>query len=52
MDLALGRIRRYEEQVYAAVLGKIVGVYLGRPFEGWHKTAIEKKWGLVDRYVH
>ena len=52
MDLALGRIRRYEEQVYAAVLGKIVGVYLGRPFEGWHKTAIGKKWGLVDRYVH
>ena len=25
----------YEEKVYAGVLGKIIGVYLGRPFEGW-----------------
>ena len=25
----------YTERVYAGVLGKIVGVYLGRPFEGW-----------------
>ena len=25
----------YEERVYAGVLGKIIGVYLGRPFEGW-----------------
>ena len=23
----------YEERVYAGVLGKIIGVYLGRPFE-------------------
>lgn len=52
MNLAFGRIHRYEEQVYAAVLGKIVGVYLGRPFEGWHKSAIEERWGFVDRYVH
>src|SRR5919199_1819599 len=25
----------YPERVYAGVLGKIIGVYLGRPFEGW-----------------
>ena len=25
----------YEERVYAGVLGKIIGVYLGRPFENW-----------------
>ena len=25
----------YLERVYAGVLGKIIGVYLGRPFEGW-----------------
>jgi hypothetical protein len=25
----------YIERVYAGVLGKIIGVYLGRPFEGW-----------------
>ena len=26
------------EPVYAGVLGKIIGVYLGRPFEGWLMT--------------
>ena len=25
----------YSERVYSGVLGKIIGVYLGRPFEGW-----------------
>lgn len=25
----------YIERTYAGVLGKIIGVYLGRPFEGW-----------------
>ena len=25
----------YLERVYAGVIGKIIGVYLGRPFEGW-----------------
>ena len=25
----------YAERVYAGVLGKVIGVYLGRPFEGW-----------------
>ena len=25
----------YAERTYAGVLGKIIGVYLGRPFEGW-----------------
>ena len=42
----------YETQVYAATLGKIIGVYLGRPFEGWSKDDIEKKWGAITRYVH
>lgn len=42
----------YLEQVYAAVLGKVIGVYMGRPFEGWDKQRIEKKFGDVDRYVH
>lgn len=42
----------YEERVYAGVLGKIVGVYLGRPFEGWSNAAIEEKLGEVWYYVH
>ena len=42
----------YEKQVYAAVLGKTIGVYMGRPFEGWWKESIEPKWGSIDRYVN
>ena len=45
-------IANYEEQVYAGVLGKVIGVYMGRPFEGWSKERLEEKWGLVNRYVH
>ena len=25
----------YNEKVYAGVLGKVIGVYAGKPFEGW-----------------
>jgi len=32
----------YAERVYAGVLGKITGVYLGRPFEGWPYGHIEQ----------
>ena len=42
----------YEKQVYAGLLGKVIGVYLGRPFEQWHKDKIVDKWGCVDKYVH
>jgi ADP-ribosylglycohydrolase len=42
---------RYEEQVYAGVLGKVIGVYMGRPFEGMRKPDVVAHWGLVDRYV-
>ena len=45
-------IQEYEQQVYAGVLGKVIGVYAGRPFEGWTKARIEERWGFVDRYVH
>ena len=30
----------YLERVYAGVLGKLIGVYLGRPFEGWTHARI------------
>lgn len=45
-------MRHYEQQVYAGVLGKVIGVYMGRPFEGWSKADIEKKWGTISGYVH
>lgn len=42
----------YEERVYAGVLGKIIGVYLGRPFEQWSHAAIMERLGPVEYYVH
>ena len=42
----------YEERVYAGVLGKIIGVYLGRPFEGWSYDRIMAELGEVNYYVH
>ena len=42
----------YTEQIYAGVLGKVIGVYLGRPFEGWSNEAIEEKFGDINYYVH
>ena len=42
----------YLERVYAGVLGKIIGVYLGRPFEGWPYEAITQRLGDINYYVH
>jgi hypothetical protein len=42
----------YVERVYAGVLGKIIGVYLGRPFEGWSYERIQRELGEVNYYVH
>lgn len=42
----------YPERVYAGVLGKIIGVYLGRPFEGWSHEAIVANLGEINYYVH
>ena len=42
----------YAERVYAGVLGKIIGVYLGRPFEGWTYDRIQRELGEVTYYVN
>ncbi len=42
----------YAERVYAGVLGKIIGVYLGRPFEGWTHERIMEDLGEIKYYVH
>lgn len=42
----------YRERVYAGVLGKIIGVYLGRPIENWSNKAIEAELGEIDYYVN
>ena len=41
----------YLERVYAGVLGKLIGVYLGRPFEGCSHHEIVKEIGVIDYYV-
>lgn len=43
--------QEYYQKVYEGVLGKVIGVYLGRPFEGWLKEKIEEKFGEIDRFV-
>ena len=42
----------YLDRVYAGVLGKLIGVYLGRPFEGWEYRRIMRELGPIDYYVH
>jgi ADP-ribosylglycohydrolase len=42
----------YVERVYAGVLGKIIGVYLGRPFENWSYDQIARTLGEVNYFVH
>ncbi len=42
----------YPQRVYAGVLGKLIGVYLGRPFEGWTDERIQKELGEVWYFVN
>ena len=42
----------YTERVYAGVLGKLIGVYLGRPFEGWSYEVLNEQFGEINYYVH
>ena len=42
----------YAERVYAGVMGKVIGVYLGRPFEGWTYDRIQERLGDIEYYVH
>ena len=44
-------VKKYSEKIYAGVLGKIIGVYMGRPVEGWSYQAIRDKFGYIDYYV-
>ena len=39
VELMMSLPADYAERVYAGVLGKLIGVYLGRPFEGWIMNA-------------
>jgi ADP-ribosylglycohydrolase len=48
----MGLPQDYVERVYAGVLGKIIGVYLGRPFEQWSHERILSQLGEISYYVH
>lgn len=43
-------IKKYQNAIYAGVLGKILGVYLGRPIEGWSYEKIRDTFGEVYYY--
>src|SRR5579862_10073738 len=43
---------RFAEQTYAGVLGKLIGVYLGRAVEGWSYRNIRERFGEIDYYVN
>ncbi len=45
-------IKQFENQIYAGVLGKILGVYLGRPVEGWSYNKIRETFDEIKYYVH
>jgi ADP-ribosylglycohydrolase len=44
--------RAAEEKIYAGVLGKIIGVYHGRPVEGWSYERIMETFGEVNYFVN
>lgn len=44
--------KHYVERVYAGLLGKLIGVYLGRPFEMWSHARITAELGDIRYYVH
>lgn len=43
---------RFAERTYAGVLGKLIGVYLGRAVEGWSYSNIRKRFGEIEYYVN
>lgn len=42
----------YSDRVYGGVLGKVIGVYLGRPFEQWSHKSIVERFGEINFYVN
>ncbi len=44
--------RDIQERIYAGVLGKMIGVYLGRPVEGWAYETIQDRFGTITDYIH
>lgn len=47
----MARPQGYAERVYAGVLGKMIGVFLGHPFELWTYEQIMAELGEITGYV-
>lgn len=45
-------LRETQERIYAGVLGKLIGVYMGRPVEGWSYEDIRRRFGEIEYYPH
>jgi ADP-ribosylglycohydrolase len=43
-------VLEHADRIYAGVLGKILGVYMGRPVEGWSYEAIRGRFGLIEYF--
>ena len=41
-----------ENRTYAGVVGKLIGVYLGRAVEGWFYDDIQSEFGEINHYVN
>jgi ADP-ribosylglycohydrolase len=52
MDYIGSNFKEYQDKVYAGVLGKIIGVYMGRPFEAAPHELVMKMLGEVWYYTH
>ena len=42
--------REYIEKIYAGLLGKIIGIRMGAPVEGWSREQIQNIYGELDGY--
>lgn len=45
-------MQNYEKSVYAGMLGKMIGVYAGRPVEGWTYDHIRERFDQIKTYVN
>ncbi|MCI6041256.1 MAG: ADP-ribosylglycohydrolase family protein [Clostridiales bacterium] len=45
-------MQNYEKTVYAGILGKMIGVYAGRPVEGWTYDHIRERFDQIKTYVN
>lgn len=51
-NASTGSVLQYKDKIYAGVVGKLIGVYLGRAVEGWSYDAIRKTFGEIDYFVN